>query len=95
MNDIRPMDPYRERAHLLAHFATVYPAVIAHTDPFEPTWPVLTVTTPAGQMAWHISPTDRDLFRHVPTVQAPPWDGHDTPEKYTRLSRLTEMRAHV
>lgn len=84
---------YRERAHLLALLATAYPAVIATSDPNTPDWPVLTVTTPAGQMCWHIDAADAHLFAHVPTADPPAWDGHTTDQKYARLRALTEARA--
>lgn len=82
---------YRERAHLLAHFAALYPSHIGPTDPQAPEWPVLTVETPAGQMSWHIAERDLDLFEHVqPTgPEHRGWDGHTTEEKYERLRRLT------
>ncbi|MFE3461381.1 hypothetical protein ACFXKD_27875 [Nocardiopsis aegyptia] len=88
------MDVYRERAHLVAHLASQHPAVLAYSDPDEPAWPVITVSTPAGQMTWHLSPDDLDLVAHVPVVSADDpraaWDGHDTATKYERLRALTE-----
>jgi hypothetical protein len=86
---------YRERAHLVAYLSTQYPSVIAYNDPKEPDWPVVYVTTPAGQMSWHIAESDLDLFEHVPRdglgVNAgPEWDGHSTIEKYRRLNLLTQ-----
>lgn len=85
---------YRERARLVAFLASRYPAVRAYSDPFEPDWSVVYVTTPAGQMSWHIAPSDVDLFRHVPLVDAgnqrARWDGHSTEEKYARLAALIQ-----
>lgn len=82
---------YRERAHLVAHLASLYPSVLSYSDPTEPDWPVLTVETPAGQMSWHVVPGDLDLLGHVPLVDSSEvtWDGHTTQEKYGRLDRLT------
>ena len=82
---------YRERAHLLAHLAATHPSHLGYTDPDIPTWPVLTVETPTGQMCWHINPTDLDLFGHVTWADpvAIGWDGHTTEEKYQRLRELT------
>lgn len=79
---------YRERAHLVAHLATIYPSTIGHTDPAEPEWAVVVVETPTGQMSWHVSPVDLDLFRHVTRSTVSTWDGHTTDEKYERLRRL-------
>lgn len=84
---------YRERAFLIAHLAALYPSTLVHSaDPDAPDWPVIFVDTPRGQLSWHLSPDDLDLFAHVPVLkghQAPKWDGHTTAEKYRRLAGLT------
>jgi hypothetical protein len=84
---------YRERAYLVANLAARYPSYLACNDSDEPGWPVVYIHTPLGQMSWHISADDLDLFDHVlfaelddPAVQ---WDGHTTEEKYERLQILT------
>jgi hypothetical protein len=82
---------YRERAHLLAHLATIYPAHF-ETDPAEPDWPVLHLNLPTGQCCWHISPDDLHLFGHVETEPGNTWDGHTTEEKYRRIDQLTRLR---
>jgi len=81
---------YRERAYLVAHLASLYPSTIGYTDPSEPEWAVCIIETPAGQMTWHISPDDRDLFDHVTWSSRAKWDGHETEEKYERLRALTK-----
>ncbi|MFB7739560.1 hypothetical protein ACFC08_35475 [Streptomyces sp. NPDC056112] len=84
---------YRERAHLVAHLAALYPSTIGLTDPSEADWAVVTVNTPEGQMCWHISPNDYDLFEHVPRSLDAAWDGHTTEEKYARLDAHTRALA--
>jgi len=90
---------YRERAHLVAHLAAGYPSVLVEgADASAPDWPVLFVKLPDGQVSWHISPTDRDLFGHVRRTiagmpDAPVWDGHTTDEKYARLDAHTRALA--
>lgn len=84
-------DLYRERAHLVAHLAAVYPSRIG-VDPAEPDWPVVYVETEAGQMSWHLAAADLPLFAHVPRGDAN-WDGHTTVEKYRRLDNLTRTLA--
>lgn len=80
---------YRERHHVIAHLAAIYPAVmVLNADADEPDWPVLYLTLPTGQVSWHIAPADMDLFRHVPIGQAK-WDGHDVIQKYERLDQHT------
>ncbi|MFF9268632.1 WDGH domain-containing protein [Streptomyces rochei] len=80
---------YRERAHLVAHLAAIYPATIGYHDPEEPDWAVVIIDGPKGQMSWHISPDDMDLFEHVPVSQVNTWDGHSTEVKYDRLRAAT------
>jgi hypothetical protein len=85
-------DVYRERARLVALVAKLYPAVIAYSDPNEPEWPVIYMAAPTGQLSWHLSQSDLDLFPHVPVVEPDDpraqWDGHTTHEKYLRIGRL-------
>ncbi|MGW8951944.1 WDGH domain-containing protein [Streptomyces sp. NPDC055709] len=82
---------YRERAHLVAHLASLYPSHIGYTDPNAPDRAVVTIGTPAGQMSWHVVPRDMELFEHVARSfpGAPKWDGHTTEQKYERLRVLT------
>ena len=84
-------DLYRERAHLVAHLAALYPSHIG-TDPSEPDWPVVYVDTEAGQLSWHLSAADLPFFAHVPRGDAD-WDGHTTAQKYARLDNLTRTIA--
>lgn len=90
---------YRERARLVAFLAAIHPAVISFSDPDAPGWAVITIDTPAGQLSWHISAEDLDLFPeglaarvHAEDPRAK-WDGHTTEEKYDRLTELT-ARTH-
>ncbi|MCK2214273.1 hypothetical protein MF672_010790 [Actinomadura sp. ATCC 31491] len=84
---------YRERAHLVAHLAALYPSALVHgADAENPGWPLIFIDTPRGQLSWHLAVEDLDLFAHVPELagdQAPTWDGHTTPQKYQRLASLT------
>lgn len=86
---------YRERAHLVALLAALYPASLSYSDPDTPGWPVVTVLTRSQeQLSWHIAPEDVDLFGHLdPNAPAFVWDGHSTDEKYERLRRETQSTA--
>lgn len=85
---------YRDRSHILALLALHYPARIAFSDPNTPTWPVLTLETPHGQMAWHIHPGELGLFGHVrradDKLAAAAYDGHSTEEKHARIRARVE-----
>lgn len=85
---------YRERSHLVAYLAATYPSHIGYTDPSEPDWAVVIIDTPTGQMSWHVSPDDTDLFALVrPTSTGDlGWDGHTTEEKYERMRQLIGLR---
>lgn len=82
------MDIYRERAYLTSELSKRYPSRLSYSDPDEPDWAVLYVYTEAGQLSWHISPDDMDLFGHLEIVPGVKWDGHTTEEKYERLASL-------
>lgn len=84
---------YRERAHLVAHLAALYPSHIGFTDSACPDWAVVFVSLPTGQVTWHVSPDDLDLFEHVTRNAAETWDGHDTVTKYRRLDHATRIKA--
>jgi hypothetical protein len=83
---------YRERAHLVAHLAAIYPSHI-QPDPAEPDYLVLHLGLPTGQATWHIAPDDLDLFGHVRTDLNQDCDGHTTDEKYRRLDAHTDALA--
>jgi hypothetical protein len=83
---------YGERAHLVAYLAACYPSAIDDGDDHDPDWPVIAITTPSGQMTWHIALGDLDAFDHIPGGSVE-WDGHTTEEKYRRLARLTRTVA--
>jgi hypothetical protein len=82
---------YRERNRLVAALSRLYPSHL-YLDPsiYKPNrhlWPVVTIQTPAGQITWHLSAKDVDLFTHLQYGEVN-WDGHDTEEKYRRLGEL-------
>lgn len=85
-------DPaYRERALLLAHLATLYPAHLQVSED-EPGYTGLFLALATGQTAWYIKDDDLDLFSHVPYA----WeehDGHTVEMRFRRVLEATEQRA--
>lgn len=81
---------YRDRAHLVAVLAAMLPSHIGRSDPNEPTYSVVIIETPYGQISYHIADRDLDLFARVrPTDDdCPVWDGHTTDEKNSRLCEM-------
>lgn len=82
---------YRERAHLVALLAALYPASW-QPDPNEGNWPVVYIQLPTGQASWHISPKDWHLFDGTARDDTTIWDGHTTAEKYERIARHAYTR---
>lgn len=94
MAEPRDEGVYRERARLVSFLTKIFPSYCGFTDPEEPDWLVVYVETPEGQLSWHISPDDVDLFGHLSLVKEANWDGHTTKEKYERLARLGRRFRH-
>lgn len=90
---------YRDRSHILALLALHYSGHIAFSDPSTPTWPVLTLETPHGQMSWHIHPDQLELFGHVrradDRLAAAAYDGHSTETKHDRIRSRVESFPRV
>lgn len=80
---------YRERAHLVALLASLWPSTRTFSD--DAGYSVVYVDSPAGQLSWHIHPADAYLFHHVARTGSAPeqlWDGHSTAEKYRRVASM-------
>lgn len=83
---------YRERAHLVALLAAIYPAEFRENpDPDYADWPIIYVDLPTGQASWHISPADVGLFSGIRFGTDAEWDGHTTEAKYDRIGKLAHM----
>lgn len=86
---------YEERANLVAYLAAVYPSEVVEAESDSGAWWLVFVTTPSGQMSWHIHEDDLELF---PWLLNKPetgvkWDGHTTEQKYQRLRELSRTVA--
>lgn len=44
------------------------------------------IDLPTGQVSWHFHDSHAPIFEGLPEYTGA-WDGHDTPEKYERVSR--------
>ncbi|MER8030659.1 hypothetical protein ABTZ78_17070 [Streptomyces bauhiniae] len=86
---------------MLAWLAALHPSVAVLTPAVdiedEPGWHLLYFTAGGWQLSWHIHPRDRPLFKHVavvaPSDPRAQWDGHTTPEKYTRITEHVRLLA--
>jgi hypothetical protein len=88
-------NPYRDRARLSAALAAQFPSCFVR-DESEPDWKVLIINLPkVGQISYHISPDDMDLFNHVKDDPTCKWDGHTTEEKNSRIENYTQYVATI
>ena len=81
---------YTERNQIIAALSKLFPAGVARTDipGWDPEWyGCVYIDLPTGQVSWHFHDDDARLFSHLGPYNGE-WDGHDTPEKYRRLSSL-------
>ncbi|WP_018683674.1 hypothetical protein [Actinokineospora enzanensis] len=88
MNDASIRELYRDRAHVVALLAAMYPAHI-ETDPAPPAPEVamvVVIDTITGQLSWHVHRDDMDLFGWLPR-RAREWDGHDAATRHERIHR--------
>jgi len=89
---------YTERNALAVAFATAmqalgYRAGYGLDQDADADWPVLYVSTPAGQVSWHIPKAEAAHSRIALGVYGQPWDGHSTELKYQRLASLNPCAA--
>jgi hypothetical protein len=86
---------YTERARLVAFLAACYSAVHV-PDHDDDEYAIVYVTTPAGQMSWHVRADDLALFAEPAFVtETVEWDGHTTEAKYERLAEMADRIARV
>lgn len=75
-------------AALYARAAGIPVSVTTDPDPTFPAYPaVLTLVLPTGQVTWHLPPS---AYSWGLPADGPPWDGHDTAEKYRRVAAYLE-----
>lgn len=90
---------YMERAKVLRMALAVDLTRIFHSvvmtpamDVQEPGWWIIFLHSESGQMSWHLSPEQAELFDFVervkPTDPRAVWDNHTTEQKYQRIDDL-------
>lgn len=89
---------YRERAHLIALLAAMFPAAwTIDPDNIDPdnAWPIVYIQLPTGQCSWHIAHEDwTELFVNLDLdYGGMTWDGHTTEQKYQRIRDYTAQFA--
>jgi hypothetical protein len=84
---------YTERNALVAALSKLLPASLERHSEADVTWEddwrwIVFVDLPTGQATWHIHDSELCAFDHLPRRTGRAWDGHSTPEKYTRLAAM-------
>lgn len=88
-------EAYAERNQLVAALSKLFPAGQKKTaiEGWDEAWHnCVYIDLPTGQVSWHIHDREMAQFEHLPPYVGE-WDGHDTPEKYRRLSALNPSPA--
>jgi len=91
-------DAYRQRNALVAWLASLYPTVLARTDieGWSDDWHwCVFISTPAGQVSFHVHDSHLAYFGHVKRIDNNPWDGHDDATKWDRISETIRDRLWV
>lgn len=85
---------YNERNQMVAALSKLWPSHLCKHPESDEAWErdwmtIVCIHSPMGQMTWHLHDSQVSAFAHLTLTDENHWDGHDTPEKYRRLARLT------
>jgi len=84
-------EAYRQRNHLVAALARLYPSGIAQTEieGWDPEWHgCVYIMLPTGQISYHYHDSQAFLFADLPEWFGG-WDGHDKETVHARLMGLS------
>jgi hypothetical protein len=85
-------EAYRQRNHLVAALARLFPSGIRRTDipGWDPEWHGCTfIDLPSGQISYHYHDSEMHLFEGLPAY-GKIWDGHDKEVVHARLALLAK-----
>jgi hypothetical protein len=85
-------EAYRQRNHLVAALARIYPSGIRATniEGWEPEWHgCVLIDLPSGQISYHYHDSHAHLFAGLPPYTKE-WDGHDKDVVHARLGALAK-----
>lgn len=86
--DARINNAYAERDKCLALLTKMAQKLGLETgiriDDLDPSWPIVYIDLPSGQVSWHIQESELSWFTHLSSYSRD-WDGHNTEEKYRRV----------
>jgi len=83
-------EAYRQRNHLVAALARLYPSGIRPTniEGWSPDWHgCVYIDLPSGQISYHYHDSQAQLFSELP-LYTKKWDGHDKETVHSRLAAL-------
>lgn len=84
---------YAERDRLVALISKMFPSSLERHPDADTDWDnewrwIVFVSLPTGQATWHIHDSEVVWFDHLPRHTGAVWDGHTTPEKYSRVDAV-------
>lgn len=86
---------YNERDRLISLLTTFYLSYLSKDETSEEGFKtVVYIETPEGQLSWHISDKEVQLFKHL-KYEDNKWDGHTTEEKYKRIEKLIKLNNKI
>src|SRR6266853_268553 len=83
-------EAYRQRNHLVAALARLFPSGITRTDipDWDPEWHgCCFIDLPTGQISYHYHDSQAFLFEDLPLYEKP-WDGHNKETVHRRLYEI-------
>lgn len=88
---------YYERNQLVSVLSKLFESHLCRHPEEDKSWEddwrwIVCIHAPTGQLTWHIHDTDKQYFEHL-KIKDNHWDGHNTKEKYDRLSQITNLSA--
>jgi hypothetical protein len=96
--DLQKNAAYKERDACVALIAKMavaleFKAGLGRHDENDQFWDgdwmnIVFIELPNGQLSWHVHDSEMHLFEGLPKYEGT-WDGHTTPEKYTRMEETT------
>lgn len=84
-------DAYRQRMHLVAALARLFPSGVRATniEGWMPDWHgCVYIDLPTGQISYHYHTSQAHLFQELPPYTKP-FDGHEKEDVHARLAALT------
>ena len=93
MSDEKLNYVYTERNLLVCALSKLMPSWLEKHPETDTSWDdewrnIVYISSPTGQLSWHIRDEELINFKHLEFKYGNSWDGHTNEEKYIRLNNL-------